>query len=68
MSALFDMACPACGSADRIDIAATVWVRVTPDGTDPDNAENGDHEFTPASPAMCSGCGHRGTVAEFDPD
>ena len=66
MSNLFDMACPSCGKTDCIDIAATVWLRVMPDGTDPGEAENGDHEFTPDSPALCGACGHAATVAAFE--
>ena len=62
-----DMACPACKRDDRIDIQATVWVRLTPDGTDADLSEDGDHTFEPTSPAQCHGCGHHGTVAEFEP-
>lgn len=68
MNALFSMVCPSCGAHDQIDIEATVWIRVTPDGTDADASEDGDHTFTPDSRAKCCACHHRGTVENFDPN
>jgi hypothetical protein len=67
MSNCFDMRCPKCGGKDRIDIAATVWLRVTDDGTDADASRCGDHEFTPKSMAVCGACDHCATVAAFSP-
>ena len=61
----FDMKCPACGESDRIDVAATVFVRLCQDGTDIFAAANGDHEWTDTSAAHCGSCGHPGTVASF---
>jgi hypothetical protein len=61
----FDLACPHCGRDDRIDIQASVWIRLCPDGTDPYDAENGDHEWCDASAALCNACLHEGTVASF---
>lgn len=59
--------CPACHSTDDIDIAATVWVRLCPDGTDPDLARCGDHEWSDADPAKCNACGFDGRVRQFEP-
>ena len=61
----FGMRCPACGKSDRIDIAATVFVRLCRSGTDIFAAANGDHEWTDSSAAHCCSCGHAGTVASF---
>lgn len=61
----FGMQCPNCGSSNRIDVAATVWVRLCPDGTDIYEADNGDQEWTDSSSAHCGSCGHDGTVATF---
>ena len=61
----WNLCCPGCAQDDEIDIAATVWVRLCPDGTDVTLAHNGDHEWTDTSAAHCGSCGHRGTVASF---
>jgi hypothetical protein len=61
----FGMKCPHCGSSNRIDVAATVWVRLCPDGTHVFDAANGDHEWMDKSAAYCDSCGHIGTVASF---
>ncbi|MFI5109732.1 MAG: hypothetical protein ACHP78_12900 [Terriglobales bacterium] len=42
--------CPECGKSDQLDIAATVWVRLCPDGTDVTAAECGDHEWDNTAP------------------
>jgi hypothetical protein len=65
MSNQFDMKCPRCGASDEIDVAATVWVRLCRDGTDPFEAHNGDHEWSDESPTVCCGCGYAATVGEF---
>ena len=57
--------CPECGKGDEIDIAATVWVRLCPDGSDVTQAANGDHEWSNNSGAVCQACGHSGNAAEF---
>jgi hypothetical protein len=62
----FGMKCPNCGASDQIDVAATVWVRLSPDGTDTTLAANGDHEWDNGSAAVCGACGHSGTVRNFD--
>lgn len=61
----YGMACPHCGSSNRIDVAATVWVRLCRDGTDIFEAANGDQEWTDNSATYCGGCGEGGTVASF---
>jgi hypothetical protein len=50
----WNLRCPDCGGADAIDIAATVWVRLCPDGTDVTFSHNGcarSHPSTSAAPA-----------------
>ena len=64
---MFNMKCPRCRRDDRIDIAATIWVRLTENGTDADEAHNGVHEYGPNSPATCWACGYFGHVTEFEP-
>jgi len=66
MSNFFDIRCPKCRATDQIDIAATVWLRVTEDGTDADQSEDGNHEFGPDSPVTCSACGFTGRLHDFD--
>jgi ribosomal protein S27E len=66
MSNFLDMRCPKCGDEDRLDIQATVWIRVCEDGTDVDAAGDGNHEYEPRSPAQCGTCGHCGTVRAFE--
>ena len=66
MANAFDHVCPKCGDADHIDVAATIWLRLTEDGTDSEGAENGDHEFTPDSLAVCQACEFTGKLGEFD--
>jgi hypothetical protein len=66
MSNFFDLKCPKCGDENQIDIQASVWLRLTSNGTDPDASGNGDHHFTPASPAECCNCGHVGTMKDFE--
>jgi len=62
----FDMRCPKCGTSDEIDIAATVWIRLCPDGTDVTQAAKGDHEWEHGSLAACDSCGHAATVRDFE--
>lgn len=61
----FGLRCPDCGKGDQIDIAATVWVRLCPDGTDVTQAANGDHEWSNQSGAACAACGHASKVTDF---
>ena len=64
----FDMRCPKCGDASRIDVAATVWVRLTSDGTDADESAEGSHDWDDDSRARCNACDHEGAVKEFQPE
>jgi len=66
MTNCFEMKCPKCGGEDRIDIAATVWVRLTSDGTDADLAADGGHFWEDDSAARCVACDHQGTVKDFE--
>jgi len=66
MTNFLDMRCPQCGDETKIDIAATVWVRVCRDGTDADASRDGDHTYEPGSPAHCGHCGFHGTVEKFE--
>lgn len=59
------MRCPKCKCDDKIDIAAFIWVRLSTDGTDPDEADNTDHEWDDSHRARCGACEHMGTVGEF---
>jgi len=56
MSNFFEMKCPKCGDEDHIDIVATLWVRVTNEGTDADASGDSDHEYTPRDAAGYSVC------------
>jgi hypothetical protein len=66
MSNFLDLRCPQCGDTNRIDIEATVWLRVTENGTDADLSGNGDHEFTPESWTVCGQCGAGGELRQFE--
>jgi hypothetical protein len=66
MSNFLDLRCPKCGCDDQIDIAATVWLRVTDDGTDADASADGNHEYTPKSLTACAACGHSGRLSAFE--
>lgn len=58
--------CPKCGEADQIDVAATVWVRLTNDGSDADESMSGDHEYDDDSNAECAACGYKAKLASFN--
>jgi hypothetical protein len=69
MTNFLNMRCPKCGNEDRLDIQATVWIRVCEDGTDADAAEGTSdlgHQYTPDSPAFCAACGHWAAVWQFE--
>ena len=68
MTNCFDLRCPKCGSTDEIDVSASIWARVTHDGTDPNSSKDGDHEWGDDSPARCAACGHFGKVTGFRQD
>lgn len=60
--------CLKCQRADRIDIAATVWLRATPEGTDADQSSDGSHDYEPGSTARCAACGYTGRLDSFPDD
>jgi hypothetical protein len=64
VSTTWSMRCPQCRSDTEIDICASVWVRLCPNGTDVSLAAVGDHEWDDDCRAMC-GCGHHGHVRDF---
>ena len=66
----WNMHCPQCGEDDKLDIAGTVWMRLTPDGTDIDAPPDHDHDWDEDSAACCRNCEWTGTVkdATFEPD
>ena len=58
--------CPKCGNTDQLDVAATVWLRLTDDGTDADASENGgNHEYGEKNLTSCCACGHSGRLSSF---
>ena len=67
MSNFLDYRCPRCAATDEIDVAATVWLRLTAHGTDADQAAAGDHTYERHSPATCEACGYIGTLGDFEP-
>jgi hypothetical protein len=66
MGNAFNLKCPRCGNTDKIDIRASVWIRVTDDGTDPDEAFDGSHEWGDKSEAKCNACNQHGKVHQFE--
>jgi len=60
--------CPRCRSDDAIDIAATVWVCLCPDGTDATLSACGDHEWDDDTRTACGDCGFTATVRDFEFD
>ena len=59
------LVCPQCGRNDRIDIAAFVWVRQTPDGTDLDEARDHSREWGDDRAVICRSCGKSGSAKDF---
>jgi hypothetical protein len=68
MTNCFDLRCPKCGSTDQIEVSASIWARVTNDGTDTDLSKKSRHEWGDDSPARCAACGHFGKVTGFRQD
>ncbi len=64
---LQDMCCPECGNEDELLIAATMFVSVTDDGTDPNGGSNKDfdQEWDDDSACKCPECGFLGVVGQF---
>ena len=67
MTNAFEYRCPNCRNTGQIDICASIWVRLTRDGTDADASGDGNHTWEADSPAVCRGCGFQGKAAAFDP-
>ena len=63
----FGYACPKCGEGDSLDVEATVFVRLTADGTDTLDTRNGDHEWDDGSFVSC-GCDWTGKVGDLTKD
>ena len=61
----WNLRCPDCARADAIDIAATVWVHLCPDGTDITLSHNGDHAWDEDSSVCCVACGFHGQVRQL---
>lgn len=61
------MCCPDCGNEDELLIAATMFVSVRDDGTDPYVGTFEDHsqDWDDNSACKCPECQHVGTVGEF---
>lgn len=65
VSETWEMRCPECQRDDRIDITAMIDIRLTPDGSSIDEAEDGDHYWDDNHLAQCRACGHSATVGTF---
>jgi hypothetical protein len=65
MANSFDLRCPKCGNTHEIDVSASIWARITEDGTDTDLAKDGGHEWDNDSPARCAACAHSSKVIDF---
>lgn len=53
----FGYLCPECHKGDELSVAAVVWAKLYPDGSDVE----GDHEWDGNSAIVC-GCGWSGKV------
>lgn len=58
----WNMKCPKCGDDSHLDIEATLWVRLTSDGTDADLADDHGHEWDGDSGIRCRSCDWMGVV------
>jgi hypothetical protein len=65
MTNAFDLSCPQCGSADSLDIQASVWVRLTGNGTDADLSHDGCHHWESTSFFQCCDCATSGRVSDL---
>jgi hypothetical protein len=64
----WNMRCPQCCSDEHIEIQASAWVKLTPEGTDCFDVQDGSHEWSSETPAQCVGCDYAGTVGDFEID
>lgn len=62
---LHGVRCSECGDSDQLDVAATLWIRLTRNGSDADASFDGSHEWDDKSEIICNACNHTGTVGEF---
>lgn len=62
---VWNMCCPQCKQDRHLDITALVDVRLTPNGTDADESDSGDHEWDDGSPCSCRNCCFEGKVKDF---
>ena len=59
------MVCPKCGKDDEIDVLASAYVRLTPDGPDASASHDGEYAWSIYSATKCCACGHTGIAREF---
>lgn len=62
----WSMCCPSCKDDSQLDISAFVDVRLTPDGSSPDDAFCGDTQWDEKSRVTCRACHWGGNVAEAE--
>jgi len=58
------MRCPSCPSDDGLDITITTNARLTPEGTDINEARDRHQEWDDDSPCSCAWCGWSGKVKD----
>lgn len=58
------LCCPGCGRDDALAVQVKSWAKLTPDGTDADDA----HEWDQNSACACDACGWGGTVFDAETD
>ncbi len=58
---IWGLACPKCGSDERLQVELTTMADLTPDGTEP----FGDQLWDGKSYTRCDACGHDGKLARF---
>jgi len=62
--AIFELACPSCGTDECLQVELTTMSTLSADGTEP----FGDHYWDGDSHMRCANCGHRGIVTDFELD
>jgi hypothetical protein len=66
MANLLGLCCPTCRRDDCIEIAASVWVSLTPSLAKA-TAGSPELEIRPGSPSICIACGFVGALRDFAP-
>jgi len=61
----WEMICPNCLDDSRIEVTIQTGALLTEDGTDMDEAQDGDHTWDETSAASCQNCGFEGKVMAF---